>query len=73
LGIEEYCKDCRLVVKDLTSLVAQMGKIGQEVQGRIDCLEKFDFFYFEKPEEGSGKMSCQVNTVIPKTTYTNLE
>jgi hypothetical protein len=66
LGIEEYCKDCHQVLKNLTSLVAQKEKIGQQMQAKIDCLEKFDFFYFEKSEEVSAKLSCKVNTVIPK-------
>jgi len=66
LGIAGYCKDCRQVLKNLTSLVAQMEKIRQELQAKIDCMEKFDLFYFEKCEERSGILCCKVNTVIPK-------
>lgn len=66
LGIEEYCRDCHQVLKNITSLVAQMEKIRQEVQAKIDCMEKFDFFYFEKSEEVSVDLCCKVYTVIPK-------
>jgi len=66
LCIAEYCKGCRQVLKNLTSLVAQMEKIRQELQAKNDCMEKFDFFYFEKSEDGSGILCCKVNTVIPK-------
>jgi hypothetical protein len=43
------------------SLVAQKEKIGQEVQAIIDFLEKFNFFYFEKYDEGPVRLSCKVN------------
>jgi hypothetical protein len=72
LGIGEYCKDCRKVLKNLTCLVAQVEKIGQEMRAKIDYLEKFDFFCFEKCREGSGRLSCKVNTVIPQAVYRNL-
>jgi len=43
-----------------------MEKIRRELQAKIDCVEKFDFFYFEKSEEGSEILCCKVNTVITK-------
>ncbi|PNF33091.1 Dynein heavy chain 10, axonemal [Cryptotermes secundus] len=58
LGIEEYSRECHQILKNLASLVAQMGKLGKEVQDIIDCLEKFDFFYFNKPEEEPARLSC---------------
>jgi hypothetical protein len=70
LGIEEYSQDCHQILKNLASLVAQMEKLGKEVRAIIDCLEKFDFFYFEKSEEGLARLSCKVN--VPKIIYRNL-
>jgi dynein heavy chain len=70
LGIEEYSRECHQILKNLASLVAQMGKLGKEVQDIIDCLEKFDFFYFDKSEEGPARLSCTVNVL--KIIYRNL-
>jgi hypothetical protein len=67
LSVEEYSRDCQQVLKDLASLVAQMGKIGEEVQTLIDCLERFNFFYFDKPEEVPARVSSAVN--VPNITY----
>jgi dynein heavy chain len=67
LGIEEYSRECHQILKNLASLVAQMESLGKEVQAIINCLEEFDFFYFDKSEGGTARPSCRVNT--PKVIY----
>jgi dynein heavy chain len=67
LGIEEYSQECHQILKNLASLVAQMERLGKEVQAIIDCLEKFDFYYFDKSEGGPERVSCTVN--VPKILY----
>jgi dynein heavy chain len=61
LGVEAYSRDCHQILKNLASLVTQMGQISGEVQAVIDSLEKFDFFHFEKSEQGPSGVSCTVN------------
>ncbi|PSN52993.1 hypothetical protein C0J52_01145, partial [Blattella germanica] len=59
LGIEEYAKDCHQILKNLTSIVTQMEKFSQEVQGRIDSLESFNFFHFKKLELEAQRLSLK--------------
>jgi dynein heavy chain len=66
LAIEEYCRECHQILKNLASLVAQMEKLDKEVQAIIGCLEKFDFFYVDKSEEEPARLSCTVNLQKPK-------
>jgi dynein heavy chain len=70
VGIEEYSRDCQQVLKNLASLVTQTGKIGAEVQAAIDCLGRFDFFCFEKSEQGAARLSCKV--IVLNTIYRKL-
>jgi len=60
LGIEEYAKDCNEVLKNLTSIVAQMEKLSQEVQTRIHSLENFNLFFLKKPDLDTPLLSCKV-------------
>lgn len=59
LGIQEYAATCKLLIKNVSSLVAQLKHVEVDLNNRIQLLSNFNLFYFVPISEDSARLPCK--------------